>query len=116
MCKIFSSLAYEQYGFQTRSVRLGGHVTSIRLEAMFWTVLEEIAARDGQSVGRFLSKLHDEVLAFERNPQNFTSLLRCACLTHMRQISGNNRTAIQIDAIKPEALSLRAVVVQHESA
>jgi predicted DNA-binding ribbon-helix-helix protein len=107
MCKIFSSLSYDEYGFQTRSVRLGGHVTSIRLEAMFWRVLEEIAARENSSVGRFLSKLHDEVLAFERNPQNFTSLLRCACLTYLRQ--GANETTPRIDAMTSATLARRGV-------
>lgn len=109
MCKIFSSLAVEQYGFQTRSVRLGGHVTSIRLEAMFWGVLEEIAARDGQSVGRFLSTLHDEVLAIEINSQNFASLLRCACLAFLRQGAEAKDRPLPLAAIKGDALRRNAL-------
>ncbi len=111
MCKIFSDLAYEQYGFQSRSVRLGGHVTSIRLEAMFWTVLEEIAAREDQSVGRFLSKLHDEVLAFDRHSQNFTSLLRCACLNYLRQgfAAGEREDALPLAALQSVAMGQTAL-------
>ena len=83
MCSMFSRIDAEAYAYQTRSVRLGGHATSIRLEAAFWRVLEEIAAVEHISLGRFLTALHDEVLEFSGEAQNFTSLLRCACLTYM---------------------------------
>ena len=83
MCSMFSQIDPGSYAYQTRSVRLGGHATSIRLEASFWTVLEEIAVTQGMSLGRFLTKLHDEVLEFRGQAQNFTSLLRCSCLTYL---------------------------------
>jgi predicted DNA-binding ribbon-helix-helix protein len=85
MCRIYARTGVDHYRCQTRSVRLGGHATSIRLEAMFWTILQEIAANEGSTVGRFLSKLHDEILADDRAPQNFASLLRCVCLTYLRE-------------------------------
>ncbi|PSC04750.1 aryl-sulfate sulfotransferase [Alsobacter soli] len=88
MCRMFASLPEEHYAYQTRSVRLGGHATSIRLEAAFWNILEEIAARQEVSLGKFLTKLHDEVLAFRGEPHNFTSLLRCACLTYVADVRG----------------------------
>ena len=77
MCSMFSQIDPDAYTYQTRSVRLGGHATSIRLEASFWTSLEQIAAAEKVSLGRFLTKLHDEVLEFRGEAQNFTSLLRC---------------------------------------
>ncbi len=86
MCKIFSELNPEHYTYQTRSVRLGSHATSVRLEAAFWNVLEEIAAAQGVTLGRFLTKLHDEVLEFRGEAHNFSSLLRCACLTYVEEI------------------------------
>jgi predicted DNA-binding ribbon-helix-helix protein len=86
MCQLFSSLPPESYAFQTRSVRLGGHATSIRLEAAFWRTLEEISAAQGVSLGRFLTRLHDEVLQFRGEPKNFASLLRCACLKYSDEI------------------------------
>jgi len=89
MCRMFSQLSAESYAYQTRSVRLGGHATSIRLEASFWSILEEIAAAQSVSLGRFLTKLHDEVLAFRGEPHNFTSLLRCACLTYVAEVRGH---------------------------
>jgi len=86
MCRIFAALDPEHYAYQTRSVRLGAHSTSVRLEAAFWTVLEEIAAHQGMTLGRFLTKLHDEVLEFRGEAHNFSSLLRCACLTYVGEV------------------------------
>lgn len=88
MCRIFSALSPETYAYQTRSVRLSGHATSIRLEAAYWSILDEVAALQGVSLGRFLTKLHDEVLEFEGEAHNFTSLLRCACLTYVAEVRG----------------------------
>jgi predicted DNA-binding ribbon-helix-helix protein len=86
MCKIFSDIDPTACLFETRSVRLGGHATSIRLEGAFWQVLEEIASAQDVSLGRFLTKLHDEVLEFRGPVQNFSSLLRCACLKYTSEI------------------------------
>jgi len=102
MCRMFSQLSAESYAYQTRSVRLGGHATSIRLEASFWSILEEIAAAQSVSLGRFLTKLHDEVLAFRGEPHNFTSLLRCACLTYVAEVRG------QVDAVATMTREARA--------
>lgn len=88
MCSIFSRQKPENYAYRTRSIRLGGHATSIRLEAAFWGILEEIAARQDVSVPRFVTKLHDEVLEFSGELTNFTSLLRCACLTYIAEVRG----------------------------
>ena len=86
MCHIFSGQDPSSYAYHTRSVRLGGHSTSIRLEAAFWQILEEIAAEQGVSLARFLTTLHDEVMETVDQSANFTSLLRCACLTYISQI------------------------------
>src|ERR1700686_133928 len=85
MCRIFAGQPPEAYSYQTRSIRLGGHSTSIRLEAAFWRILEEIAAAENASLAKFLTTLHDEVLEFRGETTNFTSLLRCACLTYVSQ-------------------------------
>ena len=83
MCRIFADQSPETYGYQARSVRLGGHVTSIRLEQAFWTILEEIAAVQDQPLSKFLTQLHDEILQLNGDTHNFSSLLRCACLTYV---------------------------------
>lgn len=97
MCSLFSSIEPRDYAFQTRSVRLGGHATSIRLEALFWAVLEEIAAAQDVPLGRFLSKLSDEAMTIEANePHNFASLLRCACLTYVAEVRGRPTALAQL--------------------
>ncbi|MDQ0510496.1 ribbon-helix-helix domain-containing protein [Ancylobacter amanitiformis] len=86
MCRIFAGQAPETYEGQTRSVRIGGHSTSIRLEAAFWTVLEDVAAHQGMSLGKFVTKLHDEVLDLHGEVRNFASLLRCSCLIYLAEV------------------------------
>jgi len=65
----------------TRRLRLNGQSTSIRLEGAFWQILDEIAAEEGMTTPAFISKLHNEILMQRGEAENFTSLLRCACLT-----------------------------------
>ncbi len=67
-----------------RSVRLAGHATSIRLEATFWNILDEIAADQDLTTPRFLSRLYDEALERDGEISNFTSLLRVACVRHLQ--------------------------------
>jgi predicted DNA-binding ribbon-helix-helix protein len=88
MCRMFAQQPPERYAYQTRSIRIGGHCTSIRLENVFWDILEEIAAREGSSVAKFVTTLHDEVLLQHGDLHNVASLLRCSCLLYI-----SNRTA-----------------------
>ncbi|GJE00489.1 ribbon-helix-helix domain-containing protein [Methylobacterium isbiliense] len=85
MCRIFAEQPPESYACETRSLRIGGHCTSLRLEAAFWTILEEIARQESLSVAKFATKLHDEVLERQGEVRNFASLLRCCCLTYLAQ-------------------------------
>lgn len=91
MCQIFISADPELYAARTRSIRLHGVATSIRLENLFWDVLKEIGDRDGLSVPQLVGKLHDELSdagAFSDNA-NFTSFLRVSCARFMQlQLSG----------------------------
>ncbi len=81
MCHLFASQSPDSYAFETRSIRLNGQSTSLRLEKVFWGILEEIAADQGMSVPRFISTLHQEILLLRGEVPNFTSHLRCVCLT-----------------------------------
>lgn len=85
MCQIFAAQDPDNYESETRSLRLNGQSTSIRLERVFWSVLNEIAENESLSVPQFVSKLHSEVLEIHGEAQNFTSLLRCACLVHLER-------------------------------
>ncbi|RAI04289.1 aryl-sulfate sulfotransferase [Acuticoccus sediminis] len=87
MCNVFAGIPRESYESQTRSVRLNGHSTSIRLEAVYWDILERLADKEGLSLSRFLTELHDEVLDLHGEARNFSSLLRCVCLVHLSRTS-----------------------------
>jgi len=82
MCEIFISADPASYESRTRSVRLHGVVTSIRLEQLYWDVLEEIARRDGMSVVHLIEKLYDELVAARGGVGNFTSFLRVSALRY----------------------------------
>jgi predicted DNA-binding ribbon-helix-helix protein len=76
MCQVFISADPQLWAHRARSIRLHGVATSIRLENLFWQVLEEIAARDGYTVPQLCTKLYDELLAERKAVDNFSSFLR----------------------------------------
>lgn len=82
MCEIYSGAEPELFELKTRSIRIDGVVTSVRLEAIFWQIIEEIAEL---SVAVFLTRIYHEVLARQGEVANFASLLRVACTTHLNQ-------------------------------
>jgi predicted DNA-binding ribbon-helix-helix protein len=85
MCRIFANQDPKSYAFATRSVRLAGHSTSLRLERQFWDILGEIAASQNMTLPRLLSQLYDEVMEARGEVRNFASLLRNACVIYLRQ-------------------------------
>ena len=90
MCKIFIEADTELWEASTRSIRIQGMVTSIRLEFHFWVVLEEIAARDSLSLPEMLNRLYQESLDAGHDISNFTSFLRvCAMRFFALQLSGD---------------------------
>ena len=88
MCQIFAGQDPASYAAETRSLRLNGQSTSIRLEASYWELLDQIATAEGFTTPGFISKLHAEVLELHGEARNFTSLLRCACLKFLRREAG----------------------------
>ncbi|MCF8178577.1 MAG: ribbon-helix-helix domain-containing protein [Sulfuritalea sp.] len=89
MCKIFISADPDLYRCRSRSLRLSGVVTSIRLENLFWQVLEEIGERDSLSVAQLITRLYDELAEAGGDCANFTSFLRVSCGRYLAlQVSG----------------------------
>ena len=103
MCHLFAHQPQRDYESQTRSLRIGGHCTSIRLELSFWDTLEEIAARERMSLAKFLTTLYSEVLDHHGELKNFASLLRCSCLIYRSKATAvvpafADRAAAMLDA------------------
>jgi predicted DNA-binding ribbon-helix-helix protein len=89
MCKVFISADPSLYQSRARSVRLHGVATSIKLENLFWRVLDEIAGRDGMSVPQLCTKLYDELMQERATVENFASFLRVCCGRYLAlQLSG----------------------------
>lgn len=83
MCEVFAGQDPRRYRAVNRSVRIGGHSTSIQIEAAFWDLIDEIAESQNMSTSRFLSTLYDEALGINGSVSNFASLLRTSCLIHL---------------------------------
>ena len=84
MCHVSQSVRPDFYERATRSVRLGGYVTSVGLEEEFWAVLEALAAEQAMSMGALLTTLYDEYLRADA-ASNFTSFLRVSCIVAVRE-------------------------------
>jgi len=93
MCQVFAGQDPKSYTYQTRSIRLNGQSTSIRLEATFWGLLEDIARSQRLSVPKFVSTVHEEALLLHGEVSNFTSLLRCACIVYLQGDAGESAQA-----------------------
>ena len=108
MCEIFISASPESYESRTRSVRLHGVVTSLRLENLYWDVLGEIGERDGMTVTQLLERLYDELVAARGEVGNFASFLRVSALRYMA-LQAHQR--IPVDVIVPiRSLDARRVL------
>lgn len=94
MCGIFLAQDPATYTSETRPIRLHGHATSIRLEAAFWNILEEIAASENMPVARFVSTLHDEIEQKLDGVANFASFLRVTCVHWLRTREAAREPAI----------------------
>ncbi|MDR2325351.1 MAG: ribbon-helix-helix domain-containing protein [Acidovorax sp.] len=89
MCQVFVSADPQLWAHRSRSIRLHGVATSIRLENLFWQVLHDIATRDGYTVPQLCTRLYDELVAERGTVENFTSFLRVCCTRYLAlQLSG----------------------------
>ncbi len=84
MSRLHNGLGPEDCACIARSLRLAGYATSIRLEAAFWNILDEIAEAEGTTTARYLAALYEEALARDGEIPNFTALLRVTCTRYLR--------------------------------
>lgn len=84
MCHVYASTAPQRFENVTRSVRVQGCVTSVRLENEFWEILDTLAGQEGMSTARFIGKLYDEVIAERGEVANLASMLRVVCAVYLK--------------------------------
>ncbi|MGJ7551100.1 ribbon-helix-helix domain-containing protein [Pseudomonas alloputida] len=68
----------------SRSVRLNGFSTCLRLEAVYWGILEQIAVANQCSVSAVLSYVDREVHLRQGGVRNFSGLIRVICVAWLR--------------------------------
>ncbi len=90
MCKLFIGANAKLWKSSTRSIRIDGMVTSVRLENYFWNVLERIASRDDMNIPQMLTRLYHESIDAGHDLGNFTSFLRVCSMRYLAlQLSGD---------------------------
>jgi predicted DNA-binding ribbon-helix-helix protein len=82
MCHVYASTDPSRYESITRSVRLQGFVTSVRLENEFWQILDQLAADQSMTTARFICTLNSEVRG---DVLNLASLLRVTCAVYLHE-------------------------------
>ncbi|MDZ5457460.1 ribbon-helix-helix domain-containing protein [Azohydromonas lata] len=85
MCEFFVSADPILYESRTRTVRIRGVSTSIRMENFMWDTLAALAAEEGVTTNALIAQFHDEILRHRGDVQNFASFLRVTCLRYLRR-------------------------------
>jgi len=71
----------DEFRPEKRGFRIHGHSTTIRLERVFWTVLEDMSDRTGTTLPALITRIHDQCLV--ANDKNISSCLRVICMKYM---------------------------------
>jgi predicted DNA-binding ribbon-helix-helix protein len=85
MCEFFvkaDPISYEQ---RSRTIRIHGVLTSIRLENMVWDTLAEMAEEEGCTTNHLIVQFHDEIMAHRGEVPNFASFLRVTGMRYLRR-------------------------------
>jgi predicted DNA-binding ribbon-helix-helix protein len=85
MCEYFVKADPIQYEQRSRTVRIHGVLTSIRLENLVWDTLAEMAEEERCTTNALLVTFHDEILAHRGEVPNFASFLRVTCMRYLRR-------------------------------
>ena len=85
MCEFFVKADPIQYEQRSRTVRIHGVLTSIRLENMVWDILAEMAAGEGRTTNALISMFHDEIEEHRGEVPNFASFLRVTCMRYLQR-------------------------------
>lgn len=102
MCQLFISADDSLWSSKTKSLRIQGVITSIRLEVFFWDILEELAFRDQMTVNQLITKLYLESLDADHDIGNFTSFLRVCCSRYLSLIADGDlfrETALPLEKV-----------------
>ena len=113
MCEFFIKADPIQYEQRSRTVRIHGVLTSIRLENMAWDILAEMAEDEGRTTNALISMFHDEILEYRGEVPNFASFLRVTCMRYLqRRLMASERT---MQAAAPPLAVVRPLTRTHQA-
>ena len=112
MCEFFVKADPIQYEQRSRTVRIHGVLTSLRLESMMWDTLAEMAEEEGCTTNALVATFHDEILMHRGEVPNFASFLRVTCMRYLRRrLLASERAASTLEAAPPKLSALRPLAV-----
>ena len=117
MCQLFISADDILWSSKTKSLRIQGVVTSIRLEVFFWDILEELAFRDQMTVNQLITKLYLESLDADHDIGNFTSFLRVCCSRYLSLIADGDlfrETALPLEKVDAKNIIQRETLRKNQ--
>ncbi|KXW56744.1 ribbon-helix-helix domain-containing protein [Ferrovum sp. PN-J185] len=85
MCEYYVKADPIQYEQRSRTLRIHGILTTIRLENSFWDILAEMAESEDATTNALITQFHDEILAHKGEIPNFASFLRVTCVRYLRK-------------------------------
>lgn len=85
MCEFFVKADPILYESRSRTVRIHGVLTSIRLENLVWDLLAQMAADEGCTTNSLIATFHDEIMEHRGEVPNFASFLRVTCMRYLQR-------------------------------
>ena len=67
----------------SRSMRIDGYSTSVRLEGIYWQILDRIAHDEGMTTANLVGEIYHTSFSGSNHTKNFASLLRVLCTRHL---------------------------------
>lgn len=97
----------DEWQSTTRSIRINGKVTSIRLENFHWRIIREMAEVENLQLSQLMTRLARLAKKSEGAHTNFTSFVRVCCaryLQNRKNAALNKHTAIGTEqAVSPHS-------------
>jgi predicted DNA-binding ribbon-helix-helix protein len=112
MCEYFVKADPIQYEQRSRTVRIHGVLTSIRLENLVWDTLAEMAEEEACTTNHLIVQFHDEILAHRGEVPNFASFLRVTAMRYLRR----RLTLAESAGDRPDAAAPKGRTPSHPTA
>ncbi|MEM5342728.1 ribbon-helix-helix domain-containing protein [Paraburkholderia azotifigens] len=89
-----------------RSIRVNGLATCMRLEEIYWSIIEELARSESLTVGKLISRWAMEMDLAQGSVWNFTGYIRVVCVM---QLINRASPALSMEFARSPASKARGV-------